>query len=136
MRPPLLPEDLLRHLQPPPARAAWAGFLLVLALIFGIPIALHFIAAANAQEGAGFSDQECQALARFARTSAEIRDIDADMNKHLQLVRRRVAEGGMQLSELIERELVRVYAEGLAPEAAEQSTHTRCMTGEILRKEG
>lgn len=119
----------------PPVREAWAGFVFVLALIFGLVLALHAIATAHASEGV-FSARECQQLAQFARATAEIRDIGAHMDKHLALVRRRVAEGGVQLSALIERELVRVYAEGLAPEAAEQSTHTRCMTGEILKREG
>lgn len=124
----------LEHLVPP---ARWPELTLrELVVLFVIFVGLLCVASLAWAQGAVFSEKECRALAYFARTSAQIRDIDASLDKHVALVRRRVAEGGTQLSPVIERELLRVYAEGLAPEAAEQSAYTRCMMGEILRKEG
>jgi hypothetical protein len=119
----------------PPTR--WPELTLRQYIAIGIlAIALSVLAAGVWAQGAVFSDAECKALAHFARTSAEIRDLEAKLEKHVALVRRRVAEGGMRLSPLLERELRRVYAEGLEPDNAEDSAHTRCMTGEILRREG
>ena len=119
----------------PPARRPGLALRQVPAIAI-LAIALCAIAAGARAQGTLFSDAECKALAHFVRTSAEIRDLEANLEKHLALVRRRMTEDGMRLSPVIERELRRVYAEGLEPDKAEISAHTRCMTGEILRREG
>lgn len=129
-------DDLVEAFTPrPPVGLAWWGWALAVALAIAVVAALAWIPRAGAQ-GVGFTDQECKTLAHFARASAEIRDLEAKLEKHVVLVRRRVAEGGWRLSLMLERELRRVYAEGLEPGKAEERAHTRCMSGEILRREG
>ena len=128
MKPPF--EDLVA-----PARRPELALRQVPAVAI-VAIAMSVFAADAWAQGTLFSDAECKALAHFVRISAEIRDLEANLEKHLALVRRRMTEDGMRLSPVIERELRRVYAEGLEPDRAEISAHTRCMTGEILRREG
>jgi hypothetical protein len=129
-------HHLVDELTPrPPVKLAWWGWVLAAVLSIAVVAALAWIPHAAAQ-GVGFTDRECKALAHFARASAEIRDIGAQLEKHVVLVRQRVAEGGWRLSLELERELRRVYAERLEPSRAEESAHTRCMSGEILRRAG
>jgi len=104
-------------------------------LVLVVVLALHFIARASAQ-GLGFTTKECAALAHFARTSVEIRDLEARLDKHIALVRKRVSQDGMKLSPVVERELRRVYLEGYEPEKAEELAYARCMSGELLRRDG
>lgn len=77
----------------------------------------------------------CTYFARFALSTANVRDAGAQVDKHLKVLRRTTRADQVDLLPIFERELVRVHAEGLAPEKAEASAYTRCMTGEILGKD-
>lgn len=123
-------EDLV-----PPARWPELG-LRELILLFLIGVGLLCAASLAWGRGAGFTHQDCLGLGYFVRMTAEVRDLGADVDKHVALVRKRVAPGGADLSDVLERELRRVYAEALPPAKAEESTYTRCMSGEILRADG
>lgn len=124
----------LRRLVPPtrwPELGWWTYFAIALVLIFAPPIACTARAA-----GVGFTKAQCSNFASFALQSAEIRDIGARLEGHIELVRRRLAIAGVSLSPVVERELRRVYSEHLRPVDAARSAFERCMSGEIVRPEG
>jgi len=118
----------------PPARWPELGLRTFLAIGILVLLLLPVACPARGVRAQLFTPEQCRHFADFALAGAEARDIGADVEKHLALLRRRIA--GVTLWPLFERELRRVYAEGLEPEKAEESAHTRCMTGEILRREG
>lgn len=81
-----------------------------------------------------FTPEECQLIARFAKQSAEIRDLGADVEKHALLLHKHYAEAGVRLMPLLERELRRIYRERRPPEKAELDTYERCMTLDLLKE--
>lgn len=115
----------------------WAPLTLrqyIVLIIIAIGL-LSVVELARAQP-ARWTEAACTYFARFALQTANVRDAGAQPGKHLKVLRRTAREQDLDLLPIFERELLRVHAEGLAPEDAEASAYTRCMTGEILRAEG
>lgn len=129
-------RPLLDDLVPPPRwpELGWRLYIAIaLLLIFLPPLACQ----ARAQARTVFSAEECVVYARGARSSAEIRDIGADLELHLQLLRRRLkTDYGAELTTLFERETRLVYARGLPPDQAELDAYRRCMSNEIFAERG
>lgn len=84
---------------------------------------------AQAQVSEPWTQQHCASLANFAEMVADFRDAGADMKRHLDLFRRRFPTIGPATKRVLERELMRVYAEGLPSDRAKLNVYTRCMAG-------
>lgn len=98
---------------------------------------LYCVAPAWAQvQEPGWSQRECVHLAAFAEMVADFRDAGANVKAHLDLFRRRFPTVGAATKRVLERELLRVYAEGLPADRAKLNVYTRCMAGLIGGEEG
>jgi hypothetical protein len=97
---------------------------------------LYCVAPAWAQENdLPWTSQQCQAFGAFAGVIADFRDAGADVKRHLDVLRRRHAQIAAPLRRVLERELLRVYAEALPAVKAEIAAYTRCMSGQHTAKE-
>ena len=106
-----------------PVRAAWWGFVMILALIFALLLSLHFIARAGAQERPRVVF-DCVQYATYARGVATLRDVGADREKVIAELRKDLRHG-MMLA-VLEREVKLVFAQKLPRIEVEHGAYKRC----------
>jgi len=104
---------------------------LVLAWLFAGITSVYVIAPAGAQvpvptPGARGVRFDCAELAAAIGRVAIYRDVDADQAKTIAMFRAKNPQVGMLHMQAIEREIRRVWREGLAPGEAEFALYRRC----------
>ena len=116
-------DDLVEQFTPrPPARAAWWGFIVIVALIFALLLSLHFIARAHADAPRVVWD--CHQFSTWARRIAVLRELDADQGKVIKELRRELRPG-ITLA-VLEHEVKRIYAGKTSRLEAEVDAYRRC----------
>lgn len=78
---------------------------------------------------ASINPQMCQPLAEFAADAAGIRDIGANVDKHVAAIRTYNAEAEPDMLALVERVTRAVYASKGAPEAVGYAVYHWCISG-------
>jgi len=116
-------DDLVTEFTPrPPARAAWCGFVVILALIFALVLSLHFISRAYADAPRVVWD--CYQFGTWARRIAMLRELGADQGKVIGELRRELRPG-ITLA-VLEHEVKRIYAGKIPRLEAEGNAYKRC----------
>jgi len=119
-------DDLVDELTPrPPARAAWWGWAVIVALIFALLLSLHFISRAYAQERQRLV-VDCKDLASQIALAAWARDMQADENLVAIFHRSANKHLGFNQSRAVEREVRRVWHEKLPAKDAIAASYRRC----------
>ena len=119
-----LVDDLQRYPVRPPAPVAWGAFALIVALLIGVPLALHFIARAQAQSPMRL---DCADFSMQMRLAVWARDMRADENLVAIYYRTVNQQLGFNLSRAIEREVRRAWQEKLPAAKAIEMAHRRCL---------
>jgi len=119
-------DDLVAEFTPrPPARAAWWGFVVILALIFALVLSLHFISRAYAQDRPRFT-LDCRELAAHISLAAWARDMRADENMVAIYFSKANQHLGYNLVRALEREVRRLWKEKHPAGKAVEAAHQRC----------
>jgi len=117
-------DDFVEEFTPrPPAREAWCGFVVIVALIFALLLSLHFISRAHAQDRPRLVF-DCTQFAQYARSMAMLRDIGANRDKVIGELRKDMRPGLMLA--VLEREAKMVWASDAPRIEIEHGAYKRC----------
>lgn len=102
----------------------------LLAIALGIAFALVISGAALGQ--VRLSQEECRELGNWVERMAEVRDIGADVEKHVAWMKSRHLNLSRSYVGIMESELRAVYGQPkMTPSQASTSVYSRCMAGVV-----
>lgn len=112
-------------------RAGWCAWAIVALLLIVVPAACHFSQAQEPKRGGVIFD--CRQLTETIADFADFRDTDANVDKVIALLRSGLHGADKSAPArfaVIEREIRRLWAEGLPARQALEQLHKRC-TGQL-----